>query len=281
MRRPGTAGGLVLTCLLALGCLNRDADLRTTNWFEQVRQQTGAAVTDGFYLQTVLLEQPVGDRFLQSDLWLAVNKPFSHELSTLLLQNGLRVGTLSGMTPPEFDTLIENAASTNSPMTLRTMKPGVVKVVPVNGPVPNITVKYFNTLASDSQEQTLSDAECGMAITVHAAENGRVTLRCEPQIQHGAKLPYLRPTQDGTGLQRSDHKPLECYPALAFEVTLDADDYLVIGASSDPFDKLGQAFFLPETGDRIRQRILVIRPARGRATENAPVPNTPAAIAGY
>jgi hypothetical protein len=201
---------------------------------------------------------------LSRGLWASAGAPVPHELAALLAQNGLRVGVLTGMVPGEFDQLITSEHAAISP-THRTLQPNKPKVVPVNGPLGRCSYRVVHDLAADPARVELTGAECGLSVTARPADGGRVTLLCEPQVQHGEKQAWLKPTTDGSGFARRDAKPLEAYPTLAFEVTLGPQDYLVVGPADDPVDTLGQAFFYAAAEDRVRQRVLVIRALRGPA----------------
>ena len=255
MRRPGTTGGLllVMACAAAAGCF----------WTGEARtvlldRGRGAAQPDaGLILNTRLIEQVVGDPYLNGGLWGATARPVGHEQSALLARNGLRVGVLSGVLPDPFDRLVHSESATVSPM-LRTVVPGRPKVVPVNGPLDRCSYRAVRDLSADPETVELSAAECGLAVTAAPAAGGRVRLACAFQVQHGDKRAWLAETADGSEFTRRDRKPLAAYPALTFEVTVGPDDYLLIGATADPADTLGQAFFLT-ADDLPRQRVLVIR----------------------
>jgi hypothetical protein len=223
----------------------------------------------GLAIRTVLIEQPAGDPFLSRGLWKSAGQPLPHEQSALLARNGLRVGVLTGMVPGEFEQLITTAAV--SPMH-RTMQPQKPKVVPVNGPLDRCSYQAFHDLAADPTPAELISAECGLSVTARPGEGDRVTLVCEPQVQHGDKQAWLKPSADGTEFTRRDAKPLESFPTLSFEVTLGPQDYLVIGAADDSTSTLGQAFFYTATENRARQRVLVIRALRGPAAAARPEP---------
>ncbi|SRR5581483_4495303 len=258
MRRPGKASGLVvLVCAAATGCLFRGSEARSTGWFHGL---TGG--DSGLAIRTVLIDRPAGDPYLTRGLWASAGKPVPHEQATLLAQNGLRVGVLTGLIPGEFEQLITSEQATVSPMH-RTLQPNKPKVVPVNGPLDRCSYRVLHDLAADPARVELTGAECGLSVTARPAEGGQVTLLCEPQVQHGEKQAWLKPTTDGTGFARRDAKPLETYPTLSFEVTLGPQDYLLVGPTEDPADTLGQALFYSLSEDRARQRVLVIRALRG------------------
>jgi hypothetical protein len=259
MRRPRTA---VCGLIALAGCVGSDPAPRQANWFDQAREATGAALADGVALRTGLIEASPGDPFLTSDLWAAVSKPVSHEQSMLLARNGLRVGVLGGLTPARFDALIASDATTKF-TTYRSFQPGVPKVVPVNGPLDRAVVRTAADLTADPTEATFTAAECGLSVTARPAAGGRVALVVEPVVQHGDKELFLTAAADGSGFARTDHKPRESYPALRFEATLAPDEYLVVGPTADPAGTLGQLLFVDAAGDRVRQRVLVVRAAAG------------------
>ena len=268
MRRPWKASGLlVLVCAAATGCLFRGSDSRSAGWYDRVRAMTGS----GPAIRTVLIERPAGDPFLSRGLWASAGKPLTHEQSALLARNGLRVGVLTGMVPGEFEQLITSEHATINPMH-RTLQPNKPKVVPVNGPLERCSYRAFHDLAADPTPVELAAAECGLSVTARPGEGDRVTLVCEPQVQHGDKQAWLKPSADGTEFTRRDAKPLEAFPTLGFEVTLGPQDYLVVGPADEPADTLGQAFFYAATENRARQRVLVIRALGGPAVAAKPEP---------
>jgi hypothetical protein len=168
-----------------------------------------------------------------------------------------------------------------SPMA-RTLQSDVPKVIPVNGPVEALRLSVRQTLKSDPVASELMDVECGLSVTAKSPERGRVTLRCEPEIQHGERQHFLRPTAEGTGFSRQEQKPRLSYPALGFEVTLAPGEYLVVGPTAEPLGTLGQAYFYAAAGDHVRQRVLVVRAGMvgdALGDVNAPLRPTTAAAA--
>ena len=89
---------------------------------------------EGLLVQSVLLEQPIGDAFLDRALWestLPVGEP---ELRALLAENGLRVGILSGALPQRFQDLLHSESETVSPHAL-SFNARKEAVLPTAGPV--------------------------------------------------------------------------------------------------------------------------------------------------
>jgi hypothetical protein len=241
------------------GCFFRKSEQRASGWLDDMRRAAAPAGTIG--LRTVLVERPVGDRYLSHGLWADAHKPLSHEHTTLLARNGVRVGVVSGITPAEFDRLVHSDHATINPLH-RTTQPGAAKVIPVNGPLDRCAYQVQAELLAEPTPADVRAAECGVSVTAHPADGGRVRLVCELQVQHGERQPFLRPTSDGTGFTREDRKPLDAYPTLGWEVTLGPADYLVVGPADEVADTLGRAFFFTGHEDQLRQRVLVIRAIR-------------------
>jgi len=210
----------------------------------------------GFH--TRLVDQPAGSAYLNAGLWIDAIDPLTHEQTTLLALNGLRLAVFTGPPPAELERLAKSEATVLSPM----MRSGVVgkpRVIPVNGPIEKCTVGAVSTFNAEAKPTVYELAECGLSVTATALPDDKLKVRDEFQIQHGARLPWLRPTSDGSGFARTDQRAAEAYPALAFEVILGRSDLLVMGASDDPAEKLGQAFFFSQQSDRIRQRVLLLQ----------------------
>jgi hypothetical protein len=248
--RPRTAGLLIL---FAAGCFATDAEPRTT-------RRPVVPPTSGVILTTGLIELPPGDPYLTAGLWQDATDPLPHAASAVFARNGLRVGVLGGLKPPRFDALRAGEATFRDE-THRTLPPGTAKVIPVNGPIERCELTHFADLTGPGTVLSLAAAECGLSVTGGPADGG-VRLRVEPVVQHGAKELGLRLSADGGRLVRDDRRPREGFPALAFEVTLGAGEYLVVGTSADPGDTLGRVLFLDATEGRVRQRVLAVRADR-------------------
>ncbi len=240
------AGLLVVACA---GCVGPD-EPRTA-------QRPAIPPTTGVILTTGLIELPPGDPYLTAGLWRDATDPLPHATSAVFSRNGLRVGVLGGLRPARFDALLASDATFRD-ATHRTLPPAATKVIPVNGPLGRNELTHFTDLTGPGTPLTLSAAECGLSVTGGPVAGG-VRLRVEPAVQYGERELGLRLTADGGGLTRDDRRPRESFPVLAFEVTLAAGDYLVVGTAADPGDTLGRALFLDATDARVRQRVLVVR----------------------
>lgn len=254
MRWAWAYSAVIVACA-AGGCLTRGERppaAAVARSFAPVQQ------TEGVYLETVMLERPVGDSFLDRELWAAALPVGSPETRVLLSENGLRAGVLAGTPPQRFQTLLESDAETLGGRGL-TFAARKEDVLPTSGPHARCAFGLLTDLAGKRAPVALANARCGVSVRPEATADRRVRVWCEPQVQHGERREYFRPSADGTGFVRYEEVPLARYPELAFDATLGPNEYLVIGCRADQPDTLGAALFGVEAGGQPRQRVLVIR----------------------
>ncbi len=207
---------------------------------------------------TRLVDQPAGSSYLNAGLWDDTANPLSHAQTTLLALNGLRIGVISRAPPAELERLASSDATVLGAM-LRSGIIGERRVIPINGPIESCRLGIQTAVTDAIQSKRFELVECGLNVTATALPDDKLKLHCEFQIQHGERQPWLRPTSDGSGFARTDARNSESFPALDFDVTLGRSDLLVVGATDDPVDKLGQAYFFAQSTDRIRQRVLLLQ----------------------
>jgi hypothetical protein len=252
MRRVWCA--IVVCAALATGCIT----LHPRPSAESVARSIAPVVPiEGIYLESVILERPLGDRFLDRDLWAEALPVGSQEGRTLLSENGLRAGVLSGSLPQRFQTLLESEAESVNGRGL-TFAMRKDEVLPTSGPSERCEFGLLADLAGKRAPVALKQARGGILVRPEA-QGGRVKVYCEPQIQHGEKRDWFRASADGTGLVKYEEIPLARYPVLGFDAQLGRNEYLVIGWQADQPDTLGAALFAVEANGQPRQRVLVIR----------------------
>lgn len=276
MRRAGGAVAAVLACVAVAGCLTRpdgpagparpDAD--------RTRALVPAPPVEGPYVESVLLERPVGDPLLDRDLWASAPAALPPRTAALLAENGLRVTVLGGNLPPAFRRLLEAEADTVNSHGL-TFANRADAVVPTAGPTDPCSYHVLPDLAGERVAAKFRQAQCGVLVRPERTADGRVTVYCEPQVQHGERQDFLRPSADGTEFTLQGEVPVERYPGLGFDVTLGPNDYLLVGWPAAAADTLGSALFGVEADGRPRQRVLVLR-----AGYRGAVPSGLPAIAG-
>lgn len=281
MPRPWMAGGWSsLFVLLLVGCLPRQESTRTAEFLDRVRGWTGLGSGPGIYLQTGLIERPAPDPYLDRELWSApgVISPLEPEQTALLELNGLQVRVIRGVPPPRFLEYISSEQSLIQPM-LRSAPPNTPKVIPINGPLETVQFRVRTDLKADDADVEFSAVECGLKVLARPAPGGKVTLQCEPQLQHGDRQTWLRPSEDGTQFTRKEQKPLVAYASFGWEATLGPHDYLLVGMIDEAAGTLGEAFFQVNGPNQIRHRVLVIHARRQESASSGGFPARTSAAA--
>jgi hypothetical protein len=255
------AGGIIAVCALAAaagGCKPFNGGSPQPANSTISRSLTPMVPAEGLLVQSVLIEQPIADQFLDRDLWQTARPVGEPETRALLAENGLRAGILSGTLPQRFQDLLDSEADTVSPneMSFNSRKEAVI---PTAGPVDPCRFTLLADLAGAPHSIEFKQARCGVLVRPRVEEGGRVIITCEPQIQHGERRDRYRPNEDGTGFVKSEEMPLERFPKVGFDAPLGPGDCLVIGWNAEQFETLGQALFAVEINNRPRQRVLVIR----------------------
>ncbi len=247
---------IVVTCAaVAGGCLTRN---ERPSLGAVARSIAPVQQVEGVYLESVILERPVGDRFLDRDLWASTLDVGTPEMQVRLSENGLRAGILAGTLPPRFQTLLESDSETLSGRGL-TFAMRKEEVLPTSGPHERCEFTLLADLAGNRTTVALKQARCGILVRPEAMPDRRVRVVCEPQIQHGERQEYFRASADGTGLVKYAEVPLARYQSLTFDVPLGRNEYLVIGWRAEQTDTIGAAIFGVEANGQPRQRVLVIR----------------------
>jgi hypothetical protein len=247
--------GIVLACAAAVGC---GVVSHRPTVSEIVHSLTPPCPIDGLILESVLIEQPVGDPFLNGELWaktLAVGAP---ETRALCVENGLRVGVLAGSVPQKFQTLLDCETDTVGPRR-QTFRQRKDTVLPTAEPPDPCRFTLRSDFAGVPKVVEFRLARCGLAVKPEPTTDGRVLLACEPVLQHGTRRDWYRPSEDGTRFTRHEEVPTERFPELAFSAVLRPDDYLLVGWDVNRPDSLGARMFATEVQGRPRQRLLVVR----------------------
>ena len=226
--------------------------------------------TPGVFLETVLYERSVGDSLLDRDLWANESSPLAPKVQALLEENGLRVAVFGGNLPVAVQKLLESTPDAVNPLGL-TFASRSEAVVPTVGPIETCEYRVLADLSGSRDDVKLRTANGGILVKPERMADGRVKVRCEPQMQHGERQDWIRPTTDATGFSVQGEIPLERYPALAFDITLGPGEYLVIGSPATATATLGSAMFGVEAKSESRQRVLVIRAGiRGEVRTDLP-----------
>jgi hypothetical protein len=257
--------------LLGVGCesLFTFTDRSVVSSF--ARSLPPAIPADTLIVESVLVERPIGDPFLDRELWESVLPVGSPEVRSLLAENGIRVGILTGMLPTPFQTMLRDKSETVDPH-LMTFPNRKEAIIPTSGPIELCNFDLLEDLAGKPESVTLKEACCGILVRPQALGEGRVKVWCEPQIQHGSRLELFRTSEDGTQFTKSEEVPTEKYTGLGFDVSLLPDECLVVGCIADQQESLGTTLFEVSAKGNLKQRLLVIRSRVVNCTGTADLP---------
>jgi hypothetical protein len=249
----GRAWVLVLA-VAAAGCLTTQ-QAKKANLLDRLRPAAG----DGPFVEVALIEQPAGDHYLNQRVWSSLDEQVLPPLTrSLLEENGLRVGLVGRVVPAPLQTLLTSPRSNISSNRLH-RPAGQPIVVPVNGPLAECEYEVLAQLDGKPAAVRLENAQFGLAVTPELLPDGRVKLRCEPQVQHGEKRFLPKPNAEGTGWSIQGQRPLEKHAALAFDVTAVANEWVVVGLAGEKDASVGAAYFLADNQGVPVQRLLLMR----------------------
>jgi hypothetical protein len=255
MRRA--ALGLALVVGFAAGCIEPQP-VRSTSWSDRLRTSTFGK--DIVQLDVALLERPVGDPFLNKELWNYTDEQtVPPEQKATLDDNGFRVGQIVGMPPGKLQALWSSERSCINPRT-QLLPPGRA-ALQILGPT---LVHADFQVKEDGQAADigLDQAQFVLEVVPTLARDGRTRLRFTPKVLYGEKVPDLRPDTDGSNWIYELNRPSKHFPAVAWEVSVAPNEYLVVGGSAEQPQSLGYQAFVQQDASGPVQRLLVIRTNR-------------------
>ena len=233
-------------------------------WMARFHASPGPAGPDVVHFQAALLEVPLGDAYVNGELWRSADeRVVGPGRKAAMEAGGLRVGLVSGlMTPPRLLELLTSERSNVAPRDLR-VRAGKATPLPLG---PALEVCRFQIERDGLPEEVeFHRAECRLVVTAAPAKDGQVTFRFTPEIVHGDKEDVFRPAEDRSAMTVVTRRPTEEYADLSWEATLSPNEYVVVGGRYDLPDTLGHAFFARPDEPKPVQRLLVLRAAAAKA----------------
>ena len=256
-RRQAPVLGLLIGLLV--GCAS-DKPVHSSAWFERWRPFRGPAAADVIQMEVSLVERAPGDSFINQELWaLADEQIIPLERKAVLEENGFHIGQLGGNTPAGLLTLLTSERSNVNPRGHFVHAGQSTRVV--LGP----TAPLFSFRIQQDGEPAdvcVGKAQCAFNMVASLTSDGRTRLQFTPQIRHGEKMLAPRAAADGSGFVLQEEWPTQSYSSLGWEVTLAANQYVVVGARSDRPETLGYQCFVRRGESLPVQRLLVIRTRR-------------------
>lgn len=250
----------VLLTALTAGCVHPPQSVRSTNWLYPFRPGSGPSGSDVIIMDVALLERPVGDRFLNQDVWtVADEQMIALDRKAVLEDNGLQIGQLGGLPPPGLQALLTSERSCVNPrrITLRSGSSYDLLLGPAHEQL------CFERVREGRVEEKIFDAaQCVLVVTPTLTDDGRTLLRCTPQVRHGQVQHLPQPAADLSGWVLQAQQATETYTDWTFEVSLATNEYVVIGGRANRPTSLGCQCFVRVDETNPVQRLLVIRTGR-------------------
>jgi hypothetical protein len=248
-----------LFTLLLLGCATGEPAQRAS-WLERLYPFKGAAGADVVLMDFALIERPIGDPFINNELWLLVDEqaiPF--ERKAVLEENGFRVGQIGGTTPAGLQTLLtsEKTNGNGRRLFIHNGKPASLVLGPVRS-----NCSYRINQGSGPVQVSLDRAECTLSVLPDLSASGTIRLQFTPQINHGQTRFAPGIADDHSRFILKEQRPSETYHMLRFDMTLSRNQYILVGAYCDRDASLGYQCFVRNDEPAPVQRLLVIRACR-------------------
>ena len=269
-----------LLIALAAGCATPTNS--ATVW-ERLRPFQGPTGPDVVQMDVALIELPVGDPYLNRELWTAVDEQaLTLERKSVLEDNGLRVGLVGGIMPARLQALLTSDKTCANPRR-HFFRAGTTTTLEI-GPVHQVC-RFYLTQDAEALPVELEQARCTFEVQPSLTRDGKTRLVFTPRIQHGERRQTFQPSADRTRWELLEQRSSETYTALAWDVTLAPNEFVVVGVRADCRDSLGHRFFVREDEPAPVQRLLVIRTNRptvsdlASADEEEPTPKRSPSLA--
>jgi hypothetical protein len=252
------------------GCFTAEPE-RSISRFELQGPFSGPQGEDVVQLDIAILEFPVGDSYVNKDLWVLADEAVSPDQKWLLQKNGFRA-CLAGSTPPPG--LLDRLKSEKYNFKPRRVGMRSNQSTPIQlGPAWE-TCKYTIDKTGLPIPVEVHQAQCVLNVIPTLTDDGGVKLRFAPEVRHGMSVLRPRPVQEAGGAKSwtlVPEQPTESYPWLDWDMTVQPNEYVAVGTLLDQTESLGFRFFLhTETNDPV-QRLLVIRATRAPRVEKSDI----------
>ncbi len=251
------------------GCLH-DRPAKSTSLIDRVRGMGGPSGSEAVFIEYALIERPLGSAAINREVWANVDEQFlPSDKRALLSENGLRVGVVGGLLPSEVEAMIANPRSAVGHRQRR-LYANNPAVLPINGPVPVAEYQMLTVLNGAPTTVKQEQAQFGISITPVFASDGRITLKCCPEIEFHDKKSWL-PT-GAAGSAWGSGKPAERPESLGWEVTLSPREFAIIGSHHERGNWLGNEVFTGMSGKDKVQRLLIVRAGKLTPAETGTTP---------
>ena len=216
-------------------------------------------------LDLAFLERPIGDDYLNGELWTATDQHIVDiERQAELEDNGLRIGQVVGVMPGKLLKLLQSERACVNP--LKRFVPCGEPTIQHLGPIQPRS-RFQITLAGKTQILTLDDAQFCFDLVATLSRNGRTKLAFVPKVEHRRQALAIDIAPDYSSWVAPSEKPGRSFPQLSWHVELAPGELLVIGPMLDKPGSFGYRAFVQDAEPNPVQRVLVLRCTRPAADE--------------
>jgi hypothetical protein len=211
-------------------------------------------------MDVAVVEQPLGDGYLNGALWDLVDEEVLGDRKTLLQDNGLRIGQVGGSLPPPLQALLTSERSCLHPRRIRTRAGTPTSLALSDTP----RACRFEVRQDEAGTPVRLDMGVYVLEVVPAlTDDGRTCLRFTPQVKYGPSrlTPVAAPDRSAWSWQMQ--QATEAYAGLSWEVKLRPNEFVLVGTRLDRPQSLGHQAFVQVDGTNPAQHLLVIRTGRG------------------
>ena len=258
MSRLGRLLG-VLGAFGLLGCVSLSSVGRAIPFPRSNLVSSSTHLPDVVVMDIAPLEVPLGDRFVNEDIWTLLDEQILPTKQRLRLEhNGFRVGLAAGgRTPEGLRQLLTSKKSNPKPYQSR-RQIGNSSSVALARDIDPCEFEFW--LDDRSEPKRYRRAACQFRLVPHVDHEGAVRLQFAPQLEFDDPEKWSR-LNPRFALAVQGQRSTETLEPLTFEVTLGDNDFVVVGARFDAPDSMAARFFLSPDPDRPVQRLLAVRAA--------------------
>jgi hypothetical protein len=243
------------------GCAVLPDPVRTSSLLMRHRALSAGSDSQVVQLDVALLERPLGDSFLNQELWQHTDEMIvDMDRKAAVEDNGFRVGQIVGMTPGKLHDLLTSPRYCINPK--RRLVPSGHTVPQFLGPVwPHCD--FVVQQGRQTLEVALDQARFCLDVKATLTEGGKTRLSFTPKVENGENALPFQPEPEQSAWTIRVEKPCKTYKELGWDVVLAPGEYLVIGAVLQKERSLGYRAFVQEDGNPV-QRLLVLRTSRSQ-----------------
>ncbi|WP_020471043.1 hypothetical protein [Zavarzinella formosa] len=253
--------GMALLLPSLAGCLTADAV--GSRWMDRFQIFRPPLDSESAFVEYVLIERPQGDEVINRRVWDRIDEMvLPLEVKTVVEENGLRVGVISGSTPGPLRGLIEDPRTDRGHRfrSFHAEKPISLAVTPM------LPKADFNFTAGNHPPVLFAhdQAQLGFQLSISPGKEGTVILKCVPEGKFRDPKPF------STDLTIDREFSTEQFTDGTFEIALGPTEYLVIGTDVYREKTFGHASYVGMTNEKRVQRLLVIKAGQAKAERQSP-----------